>query len=132
MPAYPCAHTNRGRVYAFKRDLDRAMADYDEALRIDPTFALAYNNRGDAFAGKGDIERALADFNAAIKYNPSLAIAYGNRGYLYYRKRDMAPRDRRLHHADQARARRARLHQPRQRLPRIPSSSTAPPPTMPK
>ena len=55
------------------------MADYDEAIRIDPTFALAYNNRGDAWFNKGDLDRAIADFSAAIKHNPSLAIAYGNR-----------------------------------------------------
>jgi len=84
------AYCNRGHGLTEQRELDRALADLDEAIRIDPGFALAYNNRGDAWLGKGDDERALADFNAAIKHNPSLAIAYGNRGYLYYRKRDMA------------------------------------------
>ncbi len=73
-----------------KRDLDHAIADYDEAIRLQPSFALAFNNRGDARLAKGDVPRALADFDAAIKLDPKLAIAYGNRGYIYYRMRDMA------------------------------------------
>ena len=78
------------------------MTDYNEAIRLDPTFALAYNNRGDAWAGKGDVDRALDDFNAAIKHNPSLAIAYGNRGLPLLPQARHDARDRRLHHADQA------------------------------
>src|ERR1700737_1543457 len=84
------AYCNRGHGLTEKRDLDRAMADYDEAIRIDPAFAPAYNSRGDAWYGKGDVDRAFADFSMAIKLDPRLAIAYGNRGFVYYRKRDMA------------------------------------------
>ena len=74
-PTSACALTNRGRVYAFKRDLDRAMVDYDEAIRIDPGFALAYNNRGDAWFNKGDLDRAIADFRKALEINPGLGTA---------------------------------------------------------
>jgi tetratricopeptide (TPR) repeat protein len=42
------AYCNRGHGLTEQRELDRAIADYDEAVRIDPAFALAYSNRGDA------------------------------------------------------------------------------------
>ncbi|HUY36304.1 MAG TPA: tetratricopeptide repeat protein [Pirellulales bacterium] len=35
----------RALVWFEKGDLDKALADYDEAIRIDPKDALAYNNR---------------------------------------------------------------------------------------
>jgi hypothetical protein len=57
------------------------MADYDEAIRINPAPALAYNNRGDAWFNKGDLI-AHADF--APPSNTILACdAYGNRGYAF-------------------------------------------------
>jgi tetratricopeptide (TPR) repeat protein len=37
-----------------KADYDRAIADYTEAIRLDPTFARAYYNRGFAKRAKGD------------------------------------------------------------------------------
>lgn len=33
---------------------DRAISDYDEAIRLAPRFALAYNNRGEAYVAKND------------------------------------------------------------------------------
>ena len=40
------AYNNRGVAYGAKGDRDRAIADYNEAIRLDPKFAMAYNNRG--------------------------------------------------------------------------------------
>ena len=34
-------------------DLDRAIGDYNEAIRLDPKDASAYSNRGSAWGGKG-------------------------------------------------------------------------------
>ena len=75
------AYCNRGYGLTEKRELDAALADLDEAIRLDPTLACAYNNRGDARFNKGDVKGAFADFDAAIKVDPKLASAYGNRGY---------------------------------------------------
>ena len=36
------AYTNRGISYGQKKDYDRAIADYDEALRLDPRNSKAY------------------------------------------------------------------------------------------
>jgi tetratricopeptide (TPR) repeat protein len=39
-----------------QNDFDGAIADYNQAIRIDPEYALAYNNRGNAKDGNGDKE----------------------------------------------------------------------------
>jgi lipoprotein NlpI len=63
-----------------KGDHDKAIADFDEALKLDPKNASAYNNRGNAKNEKGDADGAVEDFNAAIKQNARYAAAYFNRG----------------------------------------------------
>ena len=55
-------YNNRGVAYADKGEYDRAIQDYDEALRLDPSQAVAYNNRGNAYIDKGDFDRAIADY----------------------------------------------------------------------
>jgi hypothetical protein len=53
------AYFNRGLAFALrgKGDLDRALADYDRAIKLDPKQAKAYVARGLAFFGKGDLDR---------------------------------------------------------------------------
>ena len=58
-------------------ELDRAIADYDVMLGLDPQ-ADFYNTRGELWWKKGDRPKALADFAAAIKRNPDHPIARGN------------------------------------------------------
>jgi tetratricopeptide (TPR) repeat protein len=69
-------HHNRGSAYYGKGDVDRAIADYSETIRLDPKSALAYNDRGGAYFDKGALDRAIADFNEAIKLDPKDADAY--------------------------------------------------------
>ena len=64
------AYYNRGNAYDDKGDVDRAIADYTEAIRLDPKFALAYNNRGNAYKAKGNSGRARADFDQANALMP--------------------------------------------------------------
>ena len=60
----------RAAAYIRKQQDDRAIADYDVALKLDPTLADIFNARGELWRKKGDRPRALADFGAAIKLNP--------------------------------------------------------------
>src|SRR4051812_11301485 len=55
------AYMRRGSAYAQKGDHDRAIRDYDSAIRQQPTNAPAFMNRGFSYAGKGDFEHALQD-----------------------------------------------------------------------
>jgi tetratricopeptide (TPR) repeat protein len=69
---------------------DKAIADYEQALKLQPDYAKAYYNRGLAYYRKGDYDRAIADFTQALKLQPDYATAYYNRGNAYYSKGDTA------------------------------------------
>ena len=67
----------RAAAFARKDQLDRAIADYGEALLLEPQ-ADVYNSRGELWWKRGDRPKALADFAAAIKLNPDHPTAKGN------------------------------------------------------
>jgi tetratricopeptide (TPR) repeat protein len=71
-------------------DPDRAIADYSDAIRLDPEDAIAYSNRGDVYRSIHDCDRALADYNEAIRLDPRDAAAYNGRGVVYECKNDPA------------------------------------------
>ena len=77
------AYFNRGDAYSYKGDLDRAIADYDQAINLEPTYALVYSKRGNAYSYKGDLDRAIADYDKAISLDPKLGDAYYGRGKTY-------------------------------------------------
>jgi len=80
---------DRAEEHRNKGDYDRAIADYTEAIRLNPQDALAYNNRGVSYHnGKQDYDRAIADYTEAIRLNPQDALAYSNRGASYNAKKD--------------------------------------------
>ncbi len=83
-------YTNRGVEYELKKDYEHAIADQDQAVKIDPKNSAPYNNRGNIYAAKQDFARAIADFDQAIKLNPKYAEAFFNRGLAKRNKGDAA------------------------------------------
>ena len=71
-----------------KKELEIALGDYNEAIRLDPTQAYVYGNRGLAWSAKKDYDKAIADYNEAIRIDPKDALAYGNRGRAWRAKKD--------------------------------------------
>jgi tetratricopeptide (TPR) repeat protein len=75
-PADAEAYYNRGCTYYMKGDYDKAIANYNEAIRINPATAEAhvYYNRGRVYYfGKKDYDKAIADYTEAIQPDPAVA-----------------------------------------------------------
>jgi tetratricopeptide (TPR) repeat protein len=92
-------YARRGGAYQAQGDVNRAVADYNESMRIDPTYPSAYNNRGNVWYHKGDFDRAIADYSQAIRLDPKYGVAYANRGSALGSKGDF---DRAIADFDQA------------------------------
>jgi lipoprotein NlpI len=71
-----------------KGDFERAIADYNEAIRLDPKNAVAFDNRAVAYRENGDPDRAIADCNEAIRLDPKSAGSFYSRGLAYRDKGD--------------------------------------------
>jgi tetratricopeptide (TPR) repeat protein len=74
---------NRAGAFDGKGDYDRALQDWDEAIRLSPDNAGLYINRGKAYDGKGDLDRAIQNWDQAIRLNPEDAVSRYNRGRAY-------------------------------------------------
>ena len=79
-------YVSRGAVFEKKGDSDRAIADFSEAIRINPRSADAFFIRANAYSRAGDFDRAIADYNETIRIDPNHAKSYDGRGFAYYRK----------------------------------------------
>jgi tetratricopeptide (TPR) repeat protein len=92
------AYSARGEAMRLKGNLDQAMADHEEAIRLNPN-PESFLNRALAWKAKGDLDRAIADYDDAILLNPNYAPAYAARGAILKLKGDL---DRSLADLDKA------------------------------
>jgi len=79
--------SNRARAFNYRANAERykgmlgsAIADYDEAISLNPQYAFPHNGRGLTWHFKGELEHAIADFDEAISLNRTFPKAYNNRG----------------------------------------------------
>jgi Flp pilus assembly protein TadD len=77
------AHYDLGIAHAFQGQLDRAIAEYQTALRLKPDYAEAHNNLGIAYAFQGQLDRAIAEYQTALRLKPDSEEAYNNLGFIY-------------------------------------------------
>jgi tetratricopeptide (TPR) repeat protein len=88
------AFDSRGKLYAVRKgDNDRAIVDYDEAIKLNPDFFNAWYDRGNAYHAKGDYDRAIQDYDEAIKrFAPLIPLlgveVFNDRGKAYSMKGD--------------------------------------------
>jgi tetratricopeptide (TPR) repeat protein len=70
-------------AYYLRGDNEKAVKDYDEALRLDPNRPRTYANRGAAYKKLGQLEKSVADDGEAIRLDPKVPEYYDNRGLSY-------------------------------------------------
>ena len=79
------AFNNRGGAFYYAGKVERAMEDYEQAIKLDPFYAHAYNNRCWSGAVLGRTEQAAADCSKVLKlYN--VANTFENRGFIYLKR----------------------------------------------
>jgi tetratricopeptide (TPR) repeat protein len=70
------SNLNRGRT-------ERALEDFNRAIKVDPTHQDGYLGRADTLNTMGLYEESLKDYNKALEIKPTLAKAYVNRAIAY-------------------------------------------------
>jgi tetratricopeptide (TPR) repeat protein len=93
------------RGYAYDRldDLDRAIADYSEAIRLNPLSEYPLMNRANAYRELGQDSLALSDYNLVIRLLPNLADAFYFRALVHARLGDKMLADEDLKKASELR-----------------------------
>ena len=74
------AHHRLGSALYAKGQYEGAIAEYREAIRLNPDLALAHNGLGSALCAKGQYDAAIAEYRKAIRLNPDYAHAHNNLG----------------------------------------------------
>jgi tetratricopeptide (TPR) repeat protein len=95
-PQLAATYSNRGIILANHGELDKAIADQNTALSLDPDSARAHVNRGNVYFRYNRHNEAVADYNQAITLsNGELAPAYFNRAksHLALGETDAAAKD---------------------------------------
>ncbi len=88
-------HTNLGKAYESKGEIELAIKEYKKAVEKDNGFAIAYFNLGNIYFEKGLYDEAEEHYLSAIEKSPSNSIFYNNLAWLYiYGKYDMEAAER--------------------------------------
>lgn len=76
------AYYERGIAWLDKGELDKAIADFTQSIRLDPQFSDPYSERGVAWHLKGEYDKAIADCSEAIRLAPKNADGHNNLAWL--------------------------------------------------
>ena len=77
-----------GLAHQEKDEDDKAIADFDQALAINPDHPGVHLARGIVWNKKGEYDKAIADFNELLRICPKFADAFYNRGVVWEKKRE--------------------------------------------
>ena len=86
----PNAEECRERAYLslFNHDYEKAIKEFDEAIRLNPNDASAFSGRGEAWLSKEEFDKAIHDLDEAIRLNPHEAKRYHVRGFAWSHKKE--------------------------------------------
>ena len=79
----PQLYYTRGLACLKLRKTKEAIADFNDAIRLNPQMSSAYVNRGLAYSSEKLYDKAIADYTAGLAVNSQNASAYYRRGLAY-------------------------------------------------
>ncbi len=78
----------QGNLAFQQQDFTKAIAEYNQAINADKSFAPAHHNLGSVYYLLGEPEKALQYFDQAIKLAPKDVENYNSRGALFLAQRN--------------------------------------------
>jgi tetratricopeptide (TPR) repeat protein len=79
---------DRGNNWLSKGEVNKAIAEFSEAIRRDATFVPAYFSRGDAWLRIAEYDKAIADFDEVLRHKPRDANCFFKRGFAWLQTGD--------------------------------------------
>jgi tellurite resistance protein TerA/tellurium resistance protein TerD len=76
--------SNQGSLKVQKGDVPGAIANFTQALVLNPNIPQAYLGLGIATSKQGKKQQAIYNYDRALQFNPNLAEAYFGRAQAYY------------------------------------------------
>lgn len=77
------AHGMRALAYSLLGLFDKALQDYDQALKINPDYPLALNNRAWSYYKLGRPRDGIADVEKALQISPGSPYALDTRAHIH-------------------------------------------------
>ena len=77
-PDIPTAIMHRANIYCLSGRPDKAIEEYNKAIRLAPRYAEIYVNRGNAYMSRGEYPKGIADFKHALALKPDYSLARDN------------------------------------------------------
>lgn len=71
-------YVRRGLFFLGRKQFDRALGDFDQAIQLEPLSSDLYTERGSAHSEAGNYAGAAADFKQAIELDPRNFTAHNN------------------------------------------------------
>jgi protein O-mannosyl-transferase len=68
-PRNAMALGERGTAYYYKQNIDKAMKDFDESIKVCPEYPIPYLNKGLIYTAANDHQKAEYYFSLAMKYD---------------------------------------------------------------
>ena len=83
-PKNPGPRHIRAQIHAARRQHEKAITDFTEALKLDPSAVGIYQARGAENCRLGRMAESIADFDKFIAANPGQEAHHWQRGIAYY------------------------------------------------
>jgi tetratricopeptide (TPR) repeat protein len=81
-PGSAAPHNNLGLALWNKGELDAAVVELREAVRLGPNLTRAHSNLGLALRDKGELDAAVAELRVAVRLDPESVLAHNNLGLV--------------------------------------------------
>lgn len=85
-PSSPQNHNNLGDYYARQGNFEKAVEEFQTAIKLLPNYGDAYHNLGNTYQQMQKDDQAIESYKKALEFNPNLWQSYQNLAAVYFKQ----------------------------------------------